>query len=194
MFIARKKGINVVVRFQYSEIGWLENSIFQWQLNRTGFAYPTQYRRMNFQRPLLLYPFQKLYSFILYGEIRILLQFHLVLQSFQYKKTWKTRRFIDQNIINDLPIFSSSKARFVGGSVFLYVCMYVTLKEWSKANNFKQIYHTTPLPSPPLLSRPLPLLSYVSYVQPYLENFTETFYLYAASANSTDNSCYARFL
>ena len=30
--IACKKGINVVVRFQYSEIGWLENSTFQRQL------------------------------------------------------------------------------------------------------------------------------------------------------------------
>ena len=51
---ACKKGIDAVVRFQYSE-----NPIFQWQLSRTGFAYPVQHRRMNFQRPFLLNPLKK---------------------------------------------------------------------------------------------------------------------------------------
>ena len=32
MLIACKKGVNVVVRYQYSEIGWLENSAFHRQL------------------------------------------------------------------------------------------------------------------------------------------------------------------
>ena len=39
--IASKKCIDVVVRFQYSEIRWLENPIFQWQLSRTGLGVRT---------------------------------------------------------------------------------------------------------------------------------------------------------
>ena len=40
---ACKKGINVVVRFQYSEIGCLENSTFHSQLSWTKKEYPGQY-------------------------------------------------------------------------------------------------------------------------------------------------------
>ena len=79
--IACKKGINVVVWFQYSEIGWLENSIFQWQLSRTGFAYPTQHLFMNFQRPLLLYP-QKLKKKCPILLLLIFLNFFMILIDF----------------------------------------------------------------------------------------------------------------
>ena len=54
-----KERYYVVVRFQYSEIGWLENSTFHSQWVEQNKCTPASILRMNFQRLLLLHPLQK---------------------------------------------------------------------------------------------------------------------------------------